>query len=104
MMCIKFGTRTGIGLVIAGLATGLVTIAAPGAAGAVACASGMTMGQFGVCVPATVEEPSSVPPEWRQVSGGDAVDPDSPTSICQAAPPCPEGETPIQSDCECPPR
>ncbi|MCB0940595.1 MAG: hypothetical protein KDB72_10205 [Mycobacterium sp.] len=68
------------------------------------CSSGMTMGQFGVCVPATNGESSTVSPEWRQASGGDAVDPDSPTSICQSSPPCPEGATLILSDCECPPR
>lgn len=62
------------------------------------------MGQFGVCVPATNGESSPVSPEWRQTSGGDAVDPDSPTSVCQSSPPCPEGATLILSDCECPPR
>lgn len=96
--------RTGLALLIACGATGLGTTVGAGTALADSCGSGMRMGQSGVCIPATVEESSVVPPEWTQVSGGDAVDPDSPTSICQAAPPCPEGETPIQSDCECPPR
>jgi hypothetical protein len=96
--------RTGIVLVVASLATGFAISIAPGTAVADECGPGMTMDQSGSCVPATIEEGPSLPAEWVQASGGDAVDPDSPTSICQDSPPCPEGKTIILSDCECPPR
>jgi len=95
--------RTGIALVVASLTTGFAIFLAPGTAVADECGPGMTMDQSGACVPATIEE-NPLPPEWVQASGGDAVDPDSPVSICQASPPCPEGKTIILSDCECPPR
>ena len=96
--------RTGMCLVIASLATGFAICISPGTALADECGPGMSMDQSGVCIPATVEEPLPLPPEWVQASGGDAVDPDSPVSICQDSPPCPEGRTVIVSDCECPPR
>lgn len=97
--------RTGIGLVIASLATGFAICISPGTAVADdECGPGMSMEQSGVCIPATIEEPLPLPPEWVQASGGDAVDPDSPVSICQDPPPCPEGRTIIVSDCGCPPR
>lgn len=97
--------RAAVVLVIASGAMGFVVpVGAVSTLATDNCASGMTMGQFGVCVPATNGESSPVSPEWRQTSGGDAVDPDSPTSVCQSSPPCPEGATLILSDCECPPR
>lgn len=86
------------------LAISFAVVGAPTSAAAVECGPGQAMGQAGVCVAATVGESGTMPPEWRQTSGGDAVDPDSPTSVCQSVPPCPEGETLILSDCECPSR
>lgn len=96
--------RLGFSLVAASLATVFAICFAPGAAAADECGSGKAMDQSGVCVAATVEESLPQPPEWIQTSGGDAVDPNSPTSVCQNSPPCPEGKTLILSDCECPPR
>ena len=96
--------RAGTALVVASLATGFAIFIAPGTAVADECGPGMTMDQSGSCVPATIGEGPSLPAEWVRASGGDAVDPDSPTSICQDAPPCPEGKPIILSDCECPPR
>ena len=96
--------HSAMSLAIVSLATLFAAVVAPGTALADECGTGMTMNQTGVCIPATVEESASVPPEWKQASGGDAVDPDSPTSVCQSSPPCPEGQTLILSDCECPSR
>ncbi|MCB0930652.1 MAG: hypothetical protein KDB71_01965 [Mycobacterium sp.] len=102
------GAGGALSLVIAWLAAGCITVAAPGTARADECSPGMTMSQYGDCIPAVDNESNvgndQLPPEWVQVSGGDAVDPDSPVSICQDPPPCPEGKSVLASDCECPPR
>jgi hypothetical protein len=95
--------RVGTALVVASLATAFAIFIARGTAVADECGPGLAMDQSGACIPATIEE-NPFPPEWVQASGGDAVDPDSPTSVCQNSPPCPEGKTILISDCECPPR
>lgn len=96
------------GLPFATLVAACVVASAPGTASADECPPGMTLGQYGDCIPAVNNEgnpaDSEVPAGSGQASDGDAVEPNSPASTCQAPPSCPDGESVIVSDCSCPPR
>lgn len=105
--------RVGLSLTLAGLATGVVTAAAPDSALADQCGSEMTMNEAGVCVPAgssaaPYDQPapdteSATSPVPGQESGGLSDDRNPPATSCENPPTCPE-DKPLLPSCECPPR